>query len=41
MRELERFKSITVGREMRMVDLKKEVNRLSKELGRAEPYEEA
>lgn len=37
--ELKQYKEITVGRENKMVELKKEVNRLSKELGRSEPYD--
>jgi CheY-like chemotaxis protein/uncharacterized protein YeeX (DUF496 family) len=36
---LEEFKRVTVGREIQMIELKKEVNRLSKELGRPEPYD--
>ena len=38
LRELEQFNQLAVGREQRMVDLKREVNRLSTELGRREPY---
>lgn len=38
-RELEGFSQVAVGREARMVELKKEVNRLSKELGRPEPHQ--
>ncbi|HOW35180.1 MAG TPA: PAS domain S-box protein [Candidatus Omnitrophota bacterium] len=37
--DLQHFKSVTLGREERMIELKKEINRLSKELGRGEPYE--
>ena len=37
--QLRQFKDIAVGRELKMIELKKEVNRLSKELGRPEPYE--
>lgn len=37
--ELNHYKEITVGRENRMIDLKREVNKLSKELGQAEPYD--
>lgn len=37
--ELQHFKDVTVGREDRMIELKKEVNLLSKELGREEPYD--
>ena len=36
--ELERFKKISVGRELGMIDLKRQVNALSRELGRAEPF---
>lgn len=32
--ELERFRRLTLGRELRMVELKKEIERLKKELGR-------
>lgn len=37
--ELERFKEVTVGREQRMIELKKEVNGLNRALGRPEPYD--
>lgn len=37
--ELKHYKEITVNREHKMVEIKKEVNRLSKELGRQEPYD--
>lgn len=37
--QLKQFKDIAVGREIRMIELKKEVNKLSKELGRPEPYD--
>ncbi len=37
--QLRQFKDIAVGRELKMIELKKEVNKLSKELGRPEPYE--
>jgi len=37
--ELRKYKTITVGRENKMIDLKKEVNRLSAELGRPAPYD--
>ncbi|MGB2660795.1 MAG: CHASE4 domain-containing protein [Candidatus Omnitrophota bacterium] len=40
LRELEHFKSVTVGREMQMIELKKKINELSKELGKDEPYGE-
>jgi PAS domain S-box-containing protein len=36
--ELERFNRATVGRELDMIELKREINRLSRELGRAEPH---
>jgi len=36
---LKEFKDLTVGRENRMVELKKEINRLSEELGRPKPYD--
>ncbi|HKP97667.1 MAG TPA: PAS domain S-box protein [Fibrobacteria bacterium] len=37
-RELERFNRLMVNRELKMIELKKQVNALSAELGRAEPY---
>ena len=37
-RELEMFHDVAVGREDAMIELKKQVNALSRELGRAEPY---
>lgn len=36
--ELEKFNKMTVGREMRMIDLKEQVNALCRELDRKEPY---
>lgn len=36
--ELQRFNHATVGRELDMVELKKQVNALARELGRAAPY---
>ena len=36
--ELERFNKAVVGRELRMIELKKQTNKLSKELGQSEPY---
>ncbi|TQV73176.1 response regulator [Aliikangiella marina] len=37
-RELKAFNDTMLEREMRVIELKKEVNKLSRELGRAEPY---
>ncbi len=37
-RELERFNKMATGRELRMIELKKEINALCRELGRDEPY---
>ncbi len=39
MEELEQFSRIAVGRELRMIGLKREVNALSARLGRGTPYE--
>jgi len=39
LRDLERFKEVAVDREIRMIDLKKEINSLAKELGKEEPYD--
>lgn len=36
--ELERFNTVAVGRELRMVELKQEVNELSQRLGQPPPY---
>jgi PAS domain S-box-containing protein len=36
--ELKQFNELAVGRELRMVELKREVNQLARELGRDEPY---
>jgi two-component system CheB/CheR fusion protein len=38
MEELKRFNKAMVSRESRMIELKKEVNELSKRLGKTEPY---
>ncbi|MDD5382461.1 MAG: PAS domain-containing protein [Candidatus Margulisbacteria bacterium] len=40
MKELEEFHDLTVGRELRMVELEKEVNALLKELGREAKYKQ-
>jgi len=37
--DLENFKKTTIDRENKMIELKKEVNGLSKELGKSEPYD--
>lgn len=39
MQEMEQFNKMAVGREMRMIELKKEVNALCRELGREERYQ--
>ena len=39
MKDLEEVNKIMTGRELRMIELKKEVNKLSEELGRPGPYE--
>ncbi len=36
--ELERFNNMAVGRELRMIELKNEINALCRELGQKEPY---
>jgi PAS domain S-box-containing protein len=36
--ELERFNRATVGRELDVIEMKKQINALSRELGRARPY---
>lgn len=37
--DLQQFKDLTINREEKMIELKKEINHLSKELGRSEPYD--
>jgi len=37
--DLEQFKKLAVGRELRMIELKKEVNVLCRELGKPERYD--
>lgn len=37
--ELERFNRVSVGREMKMIELKQEINQMARELGREPPYE--
>jgi hypothetical protein len=37
--ELERFHSLAVGRELRMIELKRQVNQLSEQLGKEAPYD--
>jgi hypothetical protein len=39
MHELEQFNRLAIGREERMIELKREVNTLAQELGRREPYD--
>lgn len=36
---LEAFQQVILSREIKMIELKKEINKLSKELGRDEPYD--
>jgi predicted nucleic acid-binding Zn-ribbon protein len=36
--ELEHFNRLAVGRELRMVELKQQINELSQQLGKAPPY---
>jgi len=38
-RDLERFNNLAVGREQRMIQLKQEVNELSRQLGKPAPYD--
>ncbi|MDA0841432.1 MAG: GAF domain-containing protein [Planctomycetota bacterium] len=37
--QLESFNKMAVGRELRMIELKEEINAMAKELGRPEPYD--
>jgi phage regulator Rha-like protein len=37
--ELERFHRLSVGRELRMIELKRQVNELSEQLGKEAPYD--
>ena len=37
--ELERFKELTVGREEKMIELKRQINDLYKEKGKSGPYD--
>ncbi|MGB3056640.1 MAG: PAS domain-containing protein, partial [Candidatus Omnitrophota bacterium] len=37
--ELQKYKEVTVGRELQMIELKKKINELSKELGKPTPYD--
>ena len=39
LKDLEQFKRITINRENRMIELKKEVNKLSEKLGRSQPHD--
>ena len=39
MAELELFNKVAVGRELRMIELKKEINHILDELGKSEKYE--
>ena len=39
MKDLKDFHGLAVGREEKMIELKGEVNKLAKELGRPEPYD--
>ena len=36
---LKQFQKVSVGRELRMIELKKEVNRMAKEMGKEAPYD--
>jgi len=37
--DLERFNRLAVGRELRMIELKRQVNELSEQLGKEPPYD--
>ena len=37
--ELERFNRLAVGREQLMIELKRQINKLAQEAGKARPYE--
>lgn len=39
MEELDRFNRFAVGRELRMIELKRQINELSQALGREPPYD--
>ncbi|MCP4650577.1 MAG: PAS domain S-box protein [PVC group bacterium] len=39
LKELEQFHELACGREMKIIEMKKQVNAMSRELGRLEPYE--
>ena len=39
MEELEQFNRLAVGRELRMIELKREVNQLCERLGEKQPYD--
>ncbi|MHC1567090.1 MAG: hypothetical protein ACXQT5_03735 [Candidatus Syntropharchaeia archaeon] len=39
MKELERFNRLMVGCELRMIELKQEINRLHERLGETPPYD--
>ena len=39
MKELEVFNHVAVGRELKMIELKREINELAEQLGEPEKYE--